>query len=315
MREEYKNLLADFIKEEKIKGRRERGLESFKYNLPKLFNYLEELDIPLEYLRPKEAQSFVSWLWASKGEGPSYSAGAINNILNSCVVFYSYLLMSGEVFANPFKQIKRPRGQRRLPKNILKEKEMDKLLNELSRFLDDENFQETKKNYIAHLVSELQYGSGIRLNEAAQLEAKDIDFDRGLIFIREGKGGASRTSYLNDYALKLLKIYLDEIRELLFCETTQKKSLFGLGKGQLGEVINSRLKKATQKLGYPEMTGHGFRHGTGFHLLRAGCDVRYIQEILGHRQIRSTAVYTKVEKGDLKDVLDACHPRKWSRAK
>jgi integrase/recombinase XerC len=60
------------------------------------------------------------------------------------------------------------------------------------------------------------------------------------------------------------------------------------------------------------MRSHGFRHALGYHLLRAGCNIRHIQSILGHRQLRNTEIYTKVENEDLKHVVDACHPRKWN---
>ena len=58
------------------------------------------------------------------------------------------------------------------------------------------------------------------------------------------------------------------------------------------------------------MTTHHFRHAVGFHLLRAGCDIRYIKEILGHEELGTTQIYTKVDKLDLKKVIDEFHPRK-----
>jgi site-specific recombinase XerD len=68
------------------------------------------------------------------------------------------------------------------------------------------------------------------------------------------------------------------------------------------------------ELDLPEFTSHGFRHCVGYHLLRAGCQVRYIQEILGHEHIQSTEVYTKIDKENLKAVLDQYHPRRWKKA-
>jgi site-specific recombinase XerD len=74
-------------------------------------------------------------------------------------------------------------------------------------------------------------------------------------------------------------------------------------------MANEELKQ------YGEYTTHFFRHSVGYHLLKAGCDIRYIQEILGHERLRSTEVYTKVDKEDLLGVIDKYHPRQWHERK
>ena len=88
--------------------------------------------------------------------------------------------------------------------------------------------------------------------------------------------------------------------------------LFGTGWARFGKAVNAQLAQACASCGLPVMRSHGFRHAVGFHLLRAGCNIRHIQSILGHRRLRNTEVYTKVEKEDLKQVVDACHPRRWT---
>lgn len=89
------------------------------------------------------------------------------------------------------------------------------------------------------------------------------------------------------------------------------QTIFGADKSRLAIVLNAELKKVCTEMEIPVITSHGFRHSLGTHLLRAGCDMRYIQIILGHESLGSTQVYTKVDKDDLKRSLDAFHPRKY----
>jgi integrase/recombinase XerD len=79
-------------------------------------------------------------------------------------------------------------------------------------------------------------------------------------------------------------------------------------------IVNAELAKAVKKLSMKRITSHVFRHAFGFHMLRAGCDIRHIQAFLGHESLSSTEVYTKVEKEDLKRVIDTYHPRRWRKA-
>ena len=87
--------------------------------------------------------------------------------------------------------------------------------------------------------------------------------------------------------------------------------VFGLRTDSLKLKTNRALAEISGRLGYKKLTTHSFRHSVGFHLLRAGCDIRYIQEILGHKKLATTEVYTKIEKDDLKRVLDKYHPRQF----
>jgi len=77
----------------------------------------------------------------------------------------------------------------------------------------------------------------------------------------------------------------------------------------LARMTNRVLRKTAQSMEVPTLTSHLFRHALGFHLLRAGCNIRHIQQILGHKSIKNTEIYTKVEKEDLREVIDKCHPR------
>ena len=77
--------------------------------------------------------------------------------------------------------------------------------------------------------------------------------------------------------------------------------------------LNTILNKESKRLGFGHFSSHNFRHAVGYHLLRAGCDIRYIQSILGHKKLSSTQIYTRVDKEDLRRIIDKYHPRFWRK--
>ena len=178
-----------------------------------------------------------------------------------------------------------------------------------------EGLRNQKTKYKVHVTAELMYSTGLRAGEVAGIKEEDIDFLRGTIDVIDVKSGSEKTVFLNEYAKNILKIYVSEMKDLVLSETNDKRYILGVKAGRLVVIVNEELKRVTEKLKLPALTSHGFRHAVGYHFLRAGCDIRYIQEILGHKSIHNTEIYTKVDKEDLQKILDEFHPRKWRRAK
>lgn len=310
---EYKRLLDEFIEEERLKGKKTEA-SALKYRINRLIKYLRENDIEFNELRVKEAQGYQGWLIETgRKDGDKYTAGSIINFIKKAVVFYDFLKKKGLVYANPFKDIKKIRVPKKVPRNILKEKEMNIFLEALSCFDKEPGVKNRIRMYRVHVISELMYSTGLRVNETASLKEEDVDFSRGVIELRSGKGGKARTVFLNEYASGVLRLYTERIRTHTFRSYTNKELLFGVSGKTLCIVLNRELKRKALELGLSAVTSHGFRHAFGFHLLRAGCDIRYIQELLGHSRIKDTEVYTRVEKQDLKAVLDKYHPRQFMR--
>jgi site-specific recombinase XerD len=161
------------------------------------------------------------------------------------------------------------------------------------------------------VIAELMYATGIRSSEAASLRIEDVDFERALITIREGKGGGRRVAYINRYALELISLYVERMRPAILSKRWARgELLFGCDWAGFGKLVNRTLRLATAELSMTRFTSHDFRHCLGYHLLRAGCNIRHIQQILGHKRLRNTEVYTKVDREELREVLDAFHPRK-----
>ena len=309
-------LLKDFLEEERLKGRREQGLIGLRTRVPKFFAFLDEYNLKLNQIGVREAQRYQGWLKEGRTKGGTpYKASTIRSFLGAVTTFYDYLKTKGLVLSNPFKEIRRQRVPKTIPQNIPKEKDLNRLLEALSRFDEADTLKQQKTRYRVHVIAELMYATGLRISEAAALRLCDVDLKRSLLTVYEGKGGKSRTAYINDYAKEVLRLFIKEIRPYIFNLSNERREtlLFGTGWAWLGHIVNRILQKEARQIGLSGFTSHGFRHALGYHLLRSGCSIRHIQQILGHKLLRNTEIYTQVDKEDLKNVLDAHHPRKFRR--
>ena len=276
-----KNLLETYLQELAASGY-EKGLKWASCRLTRLFEYLEENELNLEDVGVKEAQGYQGWLLETgRKDLKSYARGSIHNFLKEAVRFYGFLKKKGVVYTNAFAEVKRVRVELKLPRNILKEKQMNLLLEELSRFEGRKGLQNKVRRYKVHVICELQYSTALRIGEVAGLKEEDIDWKRGVVELREGKGGKSRSVFLNEYAKQLLGLYVKQMRNLVMCGNNNKELLFGAGAGRLMTIVNEELSEVASLLELGRFTSHGFRHAVGFHLLKAGCDIRFIQDILG----------------------------------
>lgn len=317
MNDEHKELFAKYLEDEKVRGHHGQGLKGLKTRVPKLFVYLEDMSLDYRKVKINEAQNYQTWLiQTGRHDGNKYNMSTISSYVYSALSFFNFLKREKHIITNPFSEIKKVRGDFKLPGNILKEKEVDILLNELSNYDREKRLTNKITAYKVYVASELMYSTGLRISEVAGLHVSDIDFDRGIVNVVDGKGGRNGVCFLNEYIKNILKIYVDEMRELIFNKWNNKNgNLFGAGYECFGRYVNKYLNKTAKKLGFRGVTSHTFRHCVGYHLLRSGCDIRYIQAILGHKRLKSTEIYTKVDKDDLKEVLEQYHPRQFKEIK
>jgi site-specific recombinase XerD len=311
-----KDILKDFLAEETARGRRAQGLSGLRNRVPKFLSFADSEGLDLYRVGVQDALRYQGWLLACrKKDGGKYCHRTVVSYLVAVTAFYEYLAKNDLVTGNPFKAIKRVRGEKTLPRNLLREKETESLLDSLGLFTGEETLKRKIRKYRVHVVCELLYSTGLRIAEASALTPEDIDFGASLVRVRDGKGGRARVCFLNSYTRDLLKVYIGEIRPLLQSKWHRDKTtLFLSCRDRLEAVVNGVLREAAEKEKHPAVTCHTFRHLLGYHLLRSGCALRSIQEILGHVSLKNTEIYTRVDKEDLKAVLDSCHPRKWRRA-
>ena len=146
----------------------------------------------------------------------------------------------------------------------------------------------------------LVYSAGLRVSEVVKLRPEDIDSDRKLIFIKGDKGRKDRYTTLSNVALETLRIYYKSVKP--------KDWLFPGQKG--GRHISTRtvekvFEDAVEKAGIKkEISVHSLRHSYATHLLESGTDLRYIQELLGHRSSKTTEIYTHVSKKSIGKIVN-----------
>lgn len=280
----------------------------------RVLRWFEREELLLEEVTIREAvryQASISELVTR--EGTPVSTGTLINYLKTARSLFAWLVETERVKTNSFSELVYPKMPEHLSRNSLTEAQMGCLLAQLARFNELENPLARIRRYRVHIVAEFLYATGLRIAEAASLIDANLDLASRLVYLPEGKGGRARTAFLSGYAAELMARYLTRGREMVFAHYPRShgQTIFGVDTARLAAVVNEELRMVCGKLNIPIITSHGFRHSLGTHLLRAGCDMRHIQAILGHQSLATTQIYTKVNNDDLKRSLDAFHPRKW----
>ncbi len=211
--------------------------------------------------------------------------------------FAAFLLTQGKLERNPFKLLPAPKREKILPK-FLSEQETDRLLETAA---NSKHFAARDK-----ALFELMYSSGLRRSEVTGLNIKDVDYFNGIVKVF-GKGAKERLVPVTDAALDALKIYRacrknPQPDDALFLNKNGKR-LTGDGLAYIfkNTAIASHLAR--------KVTPHSLRHSFATHLLNNGCDLRSLQEMLGHKSLSATQVYTHVSLEKLKSVYEHAHPK------
>lgn len=210
-----------------------------------------------------------------KGMSPSY----LNQHINA-IKFY-YEIVRG--MPHRFYELERPRKQKKLPKVLSKQ--------EIKMMLE-------KTNNLKHrCIIELLYGAGLRRSELLNLELNDIQSKRFLINIRDTKGNTERFTLLSQQSLFNLRVY--------YREWKPKKYLFEGKRGTQYSAtsVANIVKRSASRAGIlQKVSPHMLRHSFATHLLEDGVDLRYIQQLLGHKTTKTTEIYTHVASHQLKKI-------------
>lgn len=211
--------------------------------------------------------------------------------------FAAYLLRQGKLTRNPFTLLPSPKREKLLPK-FLSVEETDRLLDTAE---ESPHFAARNK-----ALFELMYSSGLRRSEVTRLKIRDVDFFNGLVKVL-GKGRKERLIPVTHTALDALKDYLacrkdPQPGDALFLNKNGTP-LTGDGLAYIfkNTAIASHLAR--------RVTPHSLRHSFATHLLGNGCDLRSLQEMLGHSSLSATQVYTHVSLEQLKKVYNRAHPK------
>ena len=218
--------------------------------------------------------------------------------------FFRYLQKKDVLTQNPLRAVSTPKIPKKLPR-YLEQEDMARVL------------EQPEKTGEAGLrdqaILEFLYGAGLRVSELMNLDLDSIDLFSG--YVRAwGKGGKERLIPLGKMALEAVKLYLQLGRPQGLAQQNgrEEKALFlNLRGGRLSDrAVRSIARKYCLQAGAKEvLSPHGFRHSFASHLLDNGADLRVVQELLGHKKISSTQIYTHVSRSRLRQVYHLAHPR------
>ena len=141
------------------------------------------------------------------------------------------------------------------------------------------------------------YYAGLRLDEARNLKWQDIDFDRETIHLKNAKGDKDRVIFFHKKLIDALRVYGTKKEGQIFVSKKEGK----YNQRTIQQIIKSASKKAGIK---KKVTPHTLRHCFATHLLEAGADIRYIQQLLGHKDLKTTQIYTHMANKDIKKLAD-----------
>lgn len=227
-------------------------------------------------------------------------ANSIKRSLSALKHFYLYLHQHKGVENNPFEIVTSPKKVKKLP-SFLSEKEIIDFLNSNKERNDDLRYRD-------QAILELLYASGLRCQETIDLKINDINFEERTVKIL-GKGGKERIVPFSIYAKDAIKEYIEKSRLYLLKDKKDDGYLFLNSRGDklsergLEKIVDNCAKKAGFTL---KVHPHMLRHTFATELLNNGCDLRTIQEFLGHSSIQTTSIYTHVSYQDLKKTYDEC---------
>ena len=206
------------------------------------------------------------------------SGQTLNLYLHAIKFFYQEILLSKEPI-----HLKYARTAKKLP-IVLSRNEVNKIL----QVIDNQKHR---------LMTALSYGAGLRVSEVVCLKVQDLDFDDSLIHLKEAKGKKDRVTILPE-GIK------DDLMKLAAGRAGHEPVFESNRGGRLTErSLQSVFYRALKKAGIKKPASfHSLRHSFATHLLENGVDVRYVQELLGHANIRTTQIYTKVMKPAIKNI-------------
>jgi len=221
--------------------------------------------------------------------------------------FYRFLLCEGEIHENPFINLATPKATARLPKALGRE--------QVLRLLEapGEQFRTGRRQPDAlrdDAMLEVLYATGLRVTELLTLDLNSVNLAVGFVQAF-GKGGKQRVVPLGEIAVTKLRLYLERGRPALL-RTRSSNRLFVTrsGRGMTRQGFWKLLGRYARSAGIVRrISPHMLRHSFATHLLEGGADLRVVQTLLGHADIATTQVYTRVERDRLKKLHTEHHPR------
>jgi integrase/recombinase XerD len=266
--------------------------------------WLTARGVELLDVRVRDLDAYQSALYAfRRPDGRPYAAAYQGTRLVVLKHLFRFLYRRRYLLHDPAADLELPRLERRLPRVILTEREVRKVL--------EAPDVKTPRGLRDRAMLETLYGTGIRVSELCSLTPYDVDTEERLLKVVLGKGRKDRNLPLTRSAAEAIEAYLVKGRPRLVGPQRRRVLFLRDRGGAMDRATASRIVRGwAREAGIKKhVTPHTFRHTVATHLLRGRADIRHIQSLLGHASLGTTQRYTRVEVSDLKRVLERAHPR------
>lgn len=280
-------------------------LLAYRKDLLDFLSYLIVKEIPVEAVDLKLLNQYVESLSIKH-----FASSTIARKISSIKEFYQFLLSEELVKDNPALDIARPKKQQLLPKALTQ--------NEIETLISCAQQDTTPEGYRMIAMLEILYSTGLRISELVTLRLSDLqsDSNKNIVppIIIKGKGGKERLVLLNDNAILAIDSYLkvhsnftkQQKTDWLFPSFNKLGKLRALSRQRCGQLLKELAVAAN--IDPQLLSPHKLRHSFATHMLDNGANLRIVQELLGHADISSTQIYTKVTNDKLKQLVLEHHP-------
>jgi integrase/recombinase XerD len=295
---------AAYLQNLAVKNYSERTIEGRRDGLKVFLHWIKERSLTESNSITKlHLESYQRYLWRwKKANGKPLGISTQRSRLGTIKDYFAYLTKYNHIPANPASELELPRQEKRLPQQALTLTEIKSVLN-VPDISDPLGIRD-------RTILELFYSTGIRRSELTNLEITDLNQERQILQVLKGKGNKDRIVPISKRTLHWLTKYLDQVRPKLLLNPYEK-AFFVTSYGEkfnpdvISRMVSKFIKQAD--IGKPGSC-HILRHSCATHMLEGGADIRFIQQLLGHEKLETTAIYTHVSIEQLKAVHSKTHP-------
>lgn len=287
---EYTSFMTD------IRHKSLNTVESYKRDVTQYISYLDGTGVT--DISSTTKTTVLSYLLYLQKEGRASST--VSRTLASLRSYYLFMMQNGVVKSNPTSNLEAPHVEKKIPK-ILSGEEVELLL-EQPKNCDNKGIRDK-------VMLELLYATGIRVSELINLDVSDVNVP--MSFVRCKGGKKERIIPMGHQAKDALENYINNVRKYMVKDENETALFVNCSGARLSRQGFWKLIKYYQHIAGIEtdITPHTLRHSFAAHLLENGADLHSIQEMMGHADISSTQVYSRMMNSKIKDVYAKAHPR------
>jgi len=302
--------LAKFLSHLKVKNFSERTVEVREHHIYCFIAWCDDRSLtrPGDVTKPILERYQKHLHYRQKSNGHPLTPNTQGSHITSIRMFFKWLTRQNLIPWNPASELELPTVGFHLPHGVLSREEIEQILNHIDL--------SNRLGIRDRAIIEVLYSTGIRRQEASNLDITDLNADRGVLVVRQGKGDKDRVVPIGARAIKWTEKYLTEVRPNLLPHPEEAALLITQdGNRFTPHNLGSLVKKKIIEAGI-DVDGacHVFRHSMATLMLENGADIRYIQELLGHAKLETTQIYTRVSIEKLKEIHAATHPARLHRA-